>query len=181
MITRNDPSRKTLRTGLFFLALALLLAPGCASTLDKGASAPPTVDAQVAGDFNDIQVPLEMTLQKSDSFVVNTNGVRTGVLVYKGGLEAESTMRFFENSMKNDAWIQVSSMKSKRSMLLFKKESRWCVMEVSAGRFSTEVTIWVAPDGSGMGSGMGAVETAPVAPREDSAKGSTVESEGLFK
>ncbi|MFH2098761.1 MAG: hypothetical protein ABIJ95_04550, partial [Pseudomonadota bacterium] len=153
---RDAKFSKNLWTALF-LVLALILVSGCASTLEKEEGmAPPPPETQVAGDFHDIQVPMGLSLKAKESFVISATGVISGVLVYTGRVEPESSVRFFENSMKNDAWARVSSLKSKRSMLLFKKENRWAVIQVAAGKFNTEVTIWVAPAGQGMG---GAIES----------------------
>ena len=45
--------------------------------------------------------------------------------------------------MVKDNWIQVSAVKTPHTMLLFKKENRWCVIEILEKTFDTKVKIWV--------------------------------------
>jgi hypothetical protein len=47
--------------------------------------------------------------------------------------------------MVNDNWKNISSFKSERTMLLFQKNHRWCVMNITDEAFNTYVEIWVAP------------------------------------
>jgi hypothetical protein len=47
--------------------------------------------------------------------------------------------------MVKDDWKNISSFKSERTMLLFQKANRWCVMNITDERFNTYVEIWVAP------------------------------------
>ena len=76
-----------------------------------------------------------------------TPGLSAGVLSLKGRVETSSLIAFFESNMTKDNWKQVSSFKSPRSMLLYQKENRWCVISITAtGSMSnTKVEVWVAP------------------------------------
>jgi len=57
--------------------------------------------------------------------------------------------------MTKDNWQIVSSIKSDRNMMLFKKEKRWCVVSIKEKKlFDTETEIWVAPIISDIGSGL---------------------------
>jgi len=47
--------------------------------------------------------------------------------------------------MAKDNWQIVGTFKSPRTLLLFQKENRWCVINITDGRFDTLVEIWVAP------------------------------------
>ena len=39
-------------------------------------------------------------------------------------------------------------------MMLYKKQSRWCVISITEGQMSTRVEIWVAPTVAGETSGL---------------------------
>ena len=52
---------------------------------------------------------------------------------------------FSYKGMAKDAWKKVSSFKSPRTILMFQKENRWCVINITDGNYSTDVEIWVAP------------------------------------
>jgi hypothetical protein len=107
-------------------------------------------------DFGDILIPRELKVVKDSSFVFRTPGLSAGVLALKGNVEVNSLITFFETNMAKDNWTPVSSFKSPRSMLLFQKENRWCVINITDESFSTYVEIWVAPTiASARGSSLG--------------------------
>ena len=66
-------------------------------------------------------------------------------MVLKGAVELGSLIDFFENNMARDNWRAVSTFKSPRTLLLFQKENRWCVINITDDKYSTHVEIWVAP------------------------------------
>jgi len=132
----------------FFMGLLILLAGGCASK--KGMSVDETGEsadrnAPLYYDFGDVLVPREMKVDKNASFVFRTPGLSAGVLSLKGRVEGSSLIAFFENNMANDNWSLVSAFKSYRNILLFKKESRWCVINITEKKMYTYLEIWVSP------------------------------------
>ena len=96
-------------------------------------------------DFGDVLVPREMKLQKDKTFVFRTPGLTAGVLVFKGRVEINSLIAFFETNMIKDNWTPISSFKSPRTFMLYKKENRWCVISITENEFSTSAEIWVTP------------------------------------
>jgi len=96
-------------------------------------------------DFGDVLVPSELKINKKISFVFQTPGLSAGVISLSGRVESSSLIAFFENNMAKDAWKKVSSFKSPRTILMYQKENRWCVINITDGDFTTSVEIWVAP------------------------------------
>jgi hypothetical protein len=126
----------------------ILLAGGCAS--QKGTSGDVAIEgadpnAPLYYDFGDVLVPREMKVDQNASFVFRTPGFSAGVLSLKGRVESSSLIAFFENNMANDNWSLVSAFKSYRNILLFKKESRWCVINITEKKMYTYLEIWVSP------------------------------------
>ncbi len=138
---------------LVAMALAFFLAvSGCAGMQTKSSEPPPSAsDAKDEGpvplyyDFGDVLVPSELKIDKKSSFVFQTPGMSAGVLSLSGRVESSSLIAFFENNMSKDAWKKVSSFKSPRTILMYQKENRWCVINITDGNYSTDVEIWVAP------------------------------------
>lgn len=95
-------------------------------------------------DFEDVLIPRELKVDQKSSFIYNTAGFSAGVLVLKGRVELGSLVTFFEKNMAKDNWRLVSSFKSSRTIMLFQKQSRWCVINITEG-ISTRTEIWVAP------------------------------------
>ncbi|MDI6796187.1 MAG: hypothetical protein QMD09_04545 [Desulfatibacillaceae bacterium] len=127
-----------------FMALLLVGGPaGCASKLD--AKAPVEEPGPVYFDFGDVSIPPELSLSRKDSFVYQAQGFSSGVLVLSGKVELGKLLGFFEKNMIKDNWVLISTFKSPRSIMLFSKPGRMCVINVTEGPFSTSVEIWVAP------------------------------------
>ena len=151
------------RMGLIVLGLAIAMifsSGGCSSLTKKNnqATAPSeTSDSRAQAryyDFGDVLVPNELKVEKKSSFIYQTEGFSAGVLVLKGRIETSSLISFFENNMTKDNWHMISSFKSERTMLLFQKAHRWCVMSITDERFNTYVEIWVAPTTKGIQTGL---------------------------
>jgi hypothetical protein len=148
----ENARRKTiLRMLIAALAIMMLILSGCSGMETRKDSPPPTEPkaekekAPMYYDFGDVLIPRELKVIKKSSFVFRTPGLSAGVLALKGSVEINSLIAFFENNMVKDNWTPVSSFKSPRSMMLFQKENRWCVINITDESFSTYVEIWVAP------------------------------------
>ncbi len=142
------------RAGIVFLVLIplLYLVSGCSTLRNwiRPAASQQTSQAENEAaplyyDFADILLPRELKVDKKASFVFRTPGLSAGVLALKGRVEGGSLIAFFENNMAKDNWQPVSSFKSPRTMMLFKKENRWCVINITEKEFNTHVEVWVAP------------------------------------
>lgn len=147
-----------LRLTLFVLVLFTI---SCAQMQgNRDADAPSGAEPQEAAeyqgntdfyyDFDDILVPKEMELQSADSFILETPEAKHGVMVFSGKVEVLSLTNFFINNMMKDNWVLLSAFKSKRTILLFEKPSRYCVINITDDKFKTFLEIWVSPhQGSG--------------------------------
>jgi hypothetical protein len=143
------------------LTLAMMISIGGCSSLtkkDDKATAPSAKSSSgvpaLYYDFGDVLVPKELKVNKKASFIYQTEGFSAGVLVLKGRIETSSLISFFEKNMTEDGWNMISSFKSERTMLLFQKVHRWCVMNITDESFNTYVEIWVAPTTKGAKSGL---------------------------
>ncbi len=97
-------------------------------------------------DFGDVLLPAELKIDKKTSFVFQNPGFSAGVLSLKGRVESGSLISFFEKNMAKDNWSPVTSFKSPRSILMFKKANRWCVINITSKSMYTYAEIWVAPN-----------------------------------
>jgi len=138
-------------TGLMMIWLFMGGFSGCATLSRETDTAKGPSSGKGAGalplyqDFGDVAVPKELKVQRQDSTVFRAQGISAGVLSFRGMVELNSLMAFFEKNMVKDKWKLVSSFKSSRSILLYQKENRWCVVTITENDFYTDVEIWVAP------------------------------------
>ncbi|MCF8068527.1 MAG: hypothetical protein K9L30_08090 [Desulfobacterales bacterium] len=150
MIALRQYKSGILFTGLFLIIL--LLASGCATSQltgdgpDRDSSVEKTDgNAPLYYDFGDVLLPKELKLNQDSSFVYRTPGFTAGVLALKGRVEYNSLINFFEVNMIKDNWRAISYFKSPRTIMMYQKDNRWCVISIHEGDFTTHVEIWVAP------------------------------------
>lgn len=150
---RDKAMELGLKALLVIFLTAMLAVSGCSVLKSKKGSrssasavaAQPAQTQTVYMDFGDVLLPKELKVDSDDSFVFTTAGLTAGVLSLKGRVEANSLIAFFENRMPEDGWQMISAIKAARSMLLFRKQARWCVIGIEEGQMSTQAQIWVAP------------------------------------
>ena len=145
--------------GLMVCLMALMLLPVACSTTPTTTDGSPAREkndkkAPLYYDFGDVLVPRELKLETDSSFVYHTSGFTAGVLVFKSRADLTSLVAFFENNMGKDNWQAIGIFKSPRTLLLYRKENRWCVINVTDGQFSSQVEIWVAPFSDISGAGL---------------------------
>lgn len=150
-MTKMGKARTVLKCIGIMVVLFFLIA-GCAGSKGKKKSSTPQVTKQQDTgpspsyyDFGDVLIPSELKMDKKTSFVFRTSSFSAGVLSLKGRVEVNSLIDFFNNNMVKDNWREVASFKSHRSVMLYQKENRWCVINIKENDFNTHVEIWVAP------------------------------------
>ena len=155
--------KRMIRTGLGCLVLvAVFFFCGCAhmgkTTDDTSSSEQTYTEGQVPTasylDFSDILIPFGLKVVSKETFVLRSSGLTAGVLVLKGRVDQSSLINFFEINMIKDNWQLVSSFKLPRTLMLYHKDTRWCVINLFEGRFSTKLEIWVSPTQDGSTSGL---------------------------
>ncbi|HJO61481.1 MAG: hypothetical protein QF888_08900 [Desulfobacterales bacterium] len=139
--------RKTV-FGLIGIGVAIFLTiSGCANITSVKKSATKTGKGAIPSyyDFGDILIPKELKIKKKLTFIYRTPGFMTGVITLTGRVEIDSLVTFFENNMAKDNWRKISSFKSPRTIILFQKENRFCVINIIDGELEARVNIWVSP------------------------------------
>ena len=131
-------------------------APAASSSAAQAPAADPQTNVANTGDrtkaslgryydFDDIQVPHQLKLNKEKSILFKVGNFKAGLLSFSDNLEVESLINFFVESMTKDNWVLKSSFKYPRVALFFAKQGKTCVIHITEHTFSTEVEIWVAP------------------------------------
>jgi len=151
----NGAKSFTIRIGAAAMLTALVLATAACSAIskDQPKDSPPQSQSAKSDktppvylDFDDVLVPGEMSIDRDESFVYQTSGFTVGILALKGRVDISSLIAFFEKNMPRDNWQMVSEFKSpQRTMMLFQKQNRWCVVEISEGSYNTYAKLWVSP------------------------------------
>jgi hypothetical protein len=119
-------------------------AAGTQATQDgKGSTAPAAIGRYY--DFDDIQVPNALKLDKKHSLIFRAGKFKAGVLAFTGNVEVQSLINFFIDSMQKDNWVLQGSYKYPRVVLFFAKKGKTAIINIVEDTFSTSISIWVAP------------------------------------
>lgn len=147
----HKTARPSMPWRVWALALALLtILSGCATMQGSDSGAPEesvkeSDTGPLPSDFGDIRLPRALKPIKDQTFFMQTGGFSAGVLSLRGHVDGHSLVNFFESQMQKDNWRIVGFFKSSRSLMMFYKENRWCVINITEKDFFTYVEVWVAP------------------------------------
>lgn len=137
-----------------FFALAIIFLSGCTHN-QYGAADEEMVPemgpvANLVGNFEDIELPIDLKWNSEKSMAIRTDSFRGGILNYSGRVELSSLKDFIITSMENKKWKLVGEAQYKNVLLAFTKPSKTCMIvldEGVGGSFgTTSVTLYVTVD-----------------------------------
>lgn len=96
-------------------------------------------------DFPDIPVPSEVKLLSKDSYVFQAGSLKTGLLTFRGRVDINSAINFFQMAMPREGWKAKGGFRYKRSVLIFEKSDKSCIINLYEKMFYTYIEIYVAP------------------------------------
>lgn len=149
----NKYMRQTLNLGLgllLFMSISgcgLNLSSNPSQTASSGETPEKTKKTTaVYYDFEDVLVPMELSVMKDRTVVVSIPGFRSGILALKGSVDSNSLYDFFSINMAKDNWNVVSKIKSSGTIIMvYAKTTRCAVITIRDSQITTYVEIGVAP------------------------------------
>lgn len=81
--------------------------------------------------------------QPSQSALLKTGTILTGMLVFKGNYKASSLVEFYRAQMKAQGWEEIGSFTSKTTFLAFRRPDGQAFIGITEGWINTEVRIIV--------------------------------------
>ena len=131
----------------FVLAGTLVLATviGCAQTPEAQRSEMiPTPAATYR--FEDVPIPRSVAIEKKESFIYESEAIKTGILVYVGKAKVGELVDFFKENMVNHGWKLVSNFERDDALLNFNKPGWACVITIlPMGMERAKVEVRVGP------------------------------------
>lgn len=91
--------------------------------------------------FDDILVPNGMEHVADDDFSFDTQQFKAGIQNFQGRVVYDDLINFFQNNMIKDGWRKVSAVRSKKSILIFEKQNKAAIIELTDG-FKAKATIF---------------------------------------
>lgn len=135
---------------IFIVVFVLALAAGCSGRAKPGATNTDGSEAMTAGnyedanlyyDFDDILIPAQLDPVEEDSHRFEDATFKVSVRSYSGRVVVEDLINFFLNNMRKDNWENVATVKSDKSVLLFRKPNKRCTIQIDDA-FTTKVRIF---------------------------------------
>lgn len=123
-------------------AAFLIVLSGCDKVpfMNEEPPAPPS-----HSHFDDVLIPSEMSVDRDNSFVFETQGFKAGTLYFKGRVDVDSLTDFFKNSMPKDGWRLKSIFRHPKTVLLFEKPDKNCIVMIYENTLFTYLEVWLAP------------------------------------
>jgi hypothetical protein len=116
---------------------------GCAQTREAERSEMiPTPAATYR--FEDVPIPRSVAIEKKESFIYESEAIKTGILVYVGKAKVGELANFFKGNMVNHGWKLVSNFQRDDALLNFNKPGWSCVISIlpiSLDRAKVEVRV----------------------------------------
>jgi hypothetical protein len=101
-------------------------------------------------DFEDVQIPNELTQDTKNSRVFQSPNLIAGVLAFDGYVEVKSLVNFFKDAMARDNWQSRAYFTlPPKTVLLFEKKNKRCIIFVEEGTFNTKTEVWMIPTNDG--------------------------------
>ena len=79
--------------------------------------------------------------------MVQSGSIKTGILTLRGRVDLNSLISFFQMAMPRENWKPKGAFRYQRSVLIFEKPDRICVIRLYEDIIYTYVEIFVTPAG----------------------------------
>jgi hypothetical protein len=96
-------------------------------------------------DFPDIPIPSELDVRSDESNVFQTGQLKMGFITLRGRVEPSSIINFFALALPREGWRPRGQFRYSRSMLVFDKPDKTCVIIIKESTIYTYVEIYVVP------------------------------------
>ena len=162
----SHPKRHQL-LGLTAALLVLTFLPGCSSWGGRSSPPPnpvsqqpqppaspaPTLSATPRPqfyDFPDIPTPTELSLVSKESYTFQAGNLKSGLLTLRGRVDLNSVINFFQMAMPRENWKSKGGFRHRRSILIYEKPEKTCIIRLHEELYYTYAEIYLAPAAGGI-------------------------------
>jgi hypothetical protein len=124
---------------------------GPGTTYGPPPSAPPASPAPASApkakffEFSDIPIPPEINVQSNNSYVFQSGQIKMGFLTLRGRVDSNSLVSYFVGALPREGWRLKGQFRCSRSLLIFDKPDKVCVILMREETYFTYVEIYVSP------------------------------------
>ncbi len=128
---------------LLFISLSF---SGCISIQRESLQETQDLEPSAILRFSDVPYPTSFKIMSDKSFILESGGVRAGVLRYIGRAEVEDVVLFYKIQMPIHNWALLNILEYKERMLNFERENESCVITIKPkGNRWVEISVSLAP------------------------------------
>ena len=95
--------------------------------------------------FDDIPYPSGFRVLADKSFILESGGVRAGMLKYAGRARVEEVVSFYKSQMPRHNWALLNVLEYGDHMLNFERENESCVITLRARGRRVDIAVSLAP------------------------------------
>ena len=95
--------------------------------------------------IQDIPIPPEIDVQSKNSYVFQSGQMKMGFLTLRGRVDSNSVLNFFVAALPREGWRLKGQFRYNRSLLIFDKPDKVCVILMKEETYYTYVEIYVSP------------------------------------
>ena len=134
---------------IFILSIFFVSCSNLTNVIDAGGKTEEkqeTFETSFVSDFgDDISVPSSLNIVRDQTFINQPQTKKAeGVISLIGKIDIETLIIFFEESMLNAGWVkEYSARPATKSILLFHKGKRKCIINMLSMRNKSYATIWL--------------------------------------
>ncbi len=147
--------KKAVDRGSIFVVLAVMFNLSACISGNNNTAALQSVDpaataimGSTIGNYEDIEIPVDMKYINKNSMSIRTDSFRGGIIHYKGRIEANSLKEYIVTSMKKNKWKLAGEVSSQDIILAFTKPHRTCMIQIkpNSSMSDTTLTMYVTVD-----------------------------------
>ena len=88
---------------------------------------------------------MELKVVSDDSSTFQSGDMKSGILTLRGRVDLNSVINFFQMAMPRENWKPKGGFRYRRSILIYEKPEKTCVINLYEKMYYTYVEIVVAP------------------------------------
>ena len=137
-----------------FIVVALctfgFILSGCATisnmfSKDRQMGSSALLEPQAMLKFSDVPIPVGFKALPKDSYAFESQGVRVGVLRYRGKANVDRVVNFYKEQMPMYNWNLLNSIEYGECLLNFDRDNETCIVSLLPKGSSITLTISLGP------------------------------------
>ncbi|MGD9014784.1 MAG: hypothetical protein PVI33_02010 [Candidatus Omnitrophota bacterium] len=95
--------------------------------------------------FHDVPIPVGFKILPEKSFILESVGMRAGVLRYTGKANIENVVNFYKKQMPVYNWALLNVLEYGERMLNYERDNEGCVINIKPRGATIDISISLAP------------------------------------